>query len=154
MQYLEAGQVAPLFRLQNQFGDWINLTDFKGKQRVVLYFYPKALTPGCTTQACGVRDASAQWQAVDAAVLGVSPDPLKKLLQFREKHELNFDLLSDPDHAVAEQYQVWGPKKFMGKDYVGIHRVTYVIGLDGRITHVLNKVNTKSHAQDVLALLG
>lgn len=153
MTMLEAGQVAPDFRLQNQHGEWIRLRDFKGKQPVVVYFYPKALTPGCTVQACGIRDEQAAFAERGVVVLGLSPDPVDKLRRFTDKHALNFDLLSDPDHKIADAFGVWGPKKFMGKEYDGIHRVTFLIGRDGKIAHVMGKVKTKSHAQDVLALL-
>ena len=124
------GAVAPLFSLRNQDGQTINLQDFKGKNTIVLYFYPKALTPGCTTQACGLRDSREMLRQKNAIVFGISPDPIKKLKQFTDKHTLNFDLLSDEDHAIAEQYGVWGLKKFMGREFMGILRTTFVIDQD------------------------
>ena len=107
----KVGNMAPAFTLPNQNGEKVSLKDFKGKKNVVLYFYPKALTPGCTTQACGIRDSKKEFDKRDTVVLGVSPDPAKKLQNFIDKEELNFDLLSDEDHAIAEKYGVWGLKK-------------------------------------------
>jgi peroxiredoxin Q/BCP len=153
MEYLSVGKVAPAFSLKNQKGEKVSLKDFKGKKFVVLYFYPKAMTPGCTVQACGIRDNKRKFSSNDTVVLGVSPDSVDKLLRFEEKKELNFDLLSDEDHTIADKYKVWGPKKFMGREYDGIHRVTYIIGKDGKIKHVMEKVKTKSHHDDVLAII-
>jgi len=138
------------FTLKNHKGEDVTLRDFREKKNVVLYFYPKAMTPGCTTQACGIRDAKAEFDALDTVVLGISPDPVHRLEKFVEKEGLNFDLLSDEDHAVADRYGVWGPKKFMGREYDGIHRVTFIIGLDGRIRHIFPKVKTKTHHEDVI----
>ncbi|MFA5630721.1 MAG: thioredoxin-dependent thiol peroxidase [Porticoccaceae bacterium] len=138
------------FTLKNQKGEDITLRDFREEKNVVLYFYPKAMTPGCTTQACGIRDAKAEFDALDTVVFGVSPDSVHRLEKFVEKEGLNFDLLSDEDHAVADRYGVWGPKKFMGREYDGIHRVTFIIGLDGRIRHIFPKVKTKTHHDDVI----
>lgn len=149
MAYPEVGKKAPVFSLLNQEGKKIALSSYLGKKNVVLYFYPKALTPGCTTQACGISDHQESFQSLDTVVLGVSPDPVDKLVKFVDKHELNFDLLSDEDHAVADKYGAWGPKKFMGKDYIGILRSTFIIDKEGRLRHVIAKVNTKSHHQDV-----
>ncbi|KJS08162.1 MAG: peroxiredoxin [Gammaproteobacteria bacterium BRH_c0] len=147
----KVGNLAPAFTLLNQRGEKVSLKDFKGSKNVVLYFYPKAMTPGCTTQACGIRDSKADFAALDTVVLAVSPDPVKNLKKFEDKQELNFDLLADEDHAVADKYGVWGPKKFMGREYDGIHRMTFIIGKDGRLRHLMPKVNTKSHHEDVLA---
>ena len=119
----------------------------------MLYFYPKALTPGCITQACGIRDTKKDFDKLDAVVLGVSPDPVKKLQSFIEKKELNFDLLSDEEKTVAEKYGVWGLKKFMGREFMGILRTTFIIGKDGRLKHVMDKVKTKTHHDDVLEIL-
>lgn len=152
MEFPQIGQQAPTFHLKNQRGDVVSLEDFKGK-KVVLYFYPKAMTPGCTTQACGIRDAQAEYKDANAIVLGVSPDPFERLKKFEDKHDLNFDLISDEDHHVAEQYGVWGLKKFMGREFMGIHRVTFIIDEQGFLQHVMPKVKTKSHHDDVLALL-
>lgn len=148
--FLEAGKKAPAFSLLNQDGEKVSLKDFKDEKIVVLYFYPKAMTPGCTTQACGIRDSKRKYTNKGVVVLGVSPDAPEKLAKFRDKEKLNFDLLSDPDHAIAEAYGAWGAKKLYGKDYMGILRSTYIIGVDGKILHVMPKVNTKTHHDDVL----
>ncbi len=144
------GNLAPAFSLQDQNGDKVALKDFKGEKNVVLYFYPKALTPGCTTQACGIRDYKKEFAKVNTEVLGLSPDPVQKLIKFTEKRDLNFTLLADEDHKIADKYGVWGLKKFMGKEYMGINRMTFIIGKDGRLKHIMEKVKTKSHHDDVL----
>ena len=153
MSFPKIGNLAPAFSLPNQSGDSISLKDFRNDKHVVLYFYPKASTPGCTTQACGIRDTRKAFDKLDTVVLGVSPDPVKKLQNFITKQDLNFDLLSDEDHAVAEKYGVWGLKKFMGREFMGILRTTFIIGKDGKLKHVMDKVNTKTHHDDVLAIL-
>lgn len=153
MAFPKIGNLAPAFTLKNQDGQKVSLKDFRGEKSVVLYFYPKASTPGCTTQACGIRDSKAAFAKLDTVVLGVSPDPEAKLQRFIDKQELNFDLLSDEDHAIAEKYGVWGLKKFMGREFMGILRTTFVIGKDGRLKHVMAKVKTKSHHDDVIAIL-
>ncbi len=150
MAMLEVGDKAPAFSLENQDGELVSLKDFKGEKNVVLYFYPKAMTPGCTTQACGIRDAKRRFTSADTVVLGVSPDKVSALDKFREKEKLNFDLLADPDHEAAEAYGVWGLKKNYGREYMGIVRSTYIIGKDGKVKHVMPKVNTKTHHDDVL----
>ena len=147
------GRVAPAFSLPNQKGETVKLKDFKGDKNVVLYFYPKAMTPGCTTQACGLRDSKAKFSRADTVILGVSPDPANRLQKFIDKEKLNFDLLSDEDHSLAEKYGVWGLKKFMGKEYMGVNRMTFIIGKDGKLKHVMEKVKTKSHHDDVLELV-
>ncbi len=152
MTFPKIGNQAPAFTLQNQNGESVSLKDFRGK-RVVLYFYPKAMTPGCTVQACGLRDSEKKLAALNVVALGVSPDQTKSLFKFRERDQLNFDLLSDPDHAVAEKYGVWGLKKFMGRESMGILRTTFIIGGDGKLRHIINKVATKTHHDDVLSLL-
>lgn len=154
MTFPAIGKPAPDFSLLNQDGETVSLSDFKGKNNVILYFYPKAMTPGCTVQACGLRDSSAELAATDAVVLGISPDPVKRLQKFIEKESLNFTLLSDEDHAVAEAYGAWGLKKFMGREYDGILRYTYLIDKAGKLQHVMDKVKTKTHHDDVLALIG
>ena len=126
MNRLTVGAKAPEFSLLNQAEQKVSLAEFAGK-KVLVYFYPKALTPGCTTQACGLRDSQSELKALNVEVLGISPDLPKKLAQFAEKKALNFTLLSDPDHQVAEAFGVWGEKKFMGKTYDGIHRVSFLI---------------------------
>lgn len=144
------GKQAPAFTLQNQDAETVSLADFKSKKNVILYFYPKAMTPGCTVQACGLRDSAAQLSAQDTVVLGVSPDPVNRLQKFIDKESLNFTLLSDEDHAVADKYGAWGPKKFMGREYDGILRQTYIIDKDGKLRHIMDKVKTKTHHDDVL----
>lgn len=146
------GNKAPTFKALNQDGDAVELISFKGK-KVVLYFYPKAMTPGCTTQACGIRDTNTEFEARNTVVFGISPDSPAKLTKFIEKHQLNFDLLSDEDHSIAEKYGVWALKKFMGKEYVGINRLTFIIDEEGRLAHIIEKVKTKSHHDDVLQIL-
>lgn len=152
MAFPKIGNLAPAFSLVNQDGQTVSLKDYRG-QRVVLYFYPRAMTPGCTVQACGLRDSAKQLGKVNTVVLGVSPDQPKSLVKFRERDNLNFDLLSDSDHAIAEKYGVWGLKKFMGRESMGILRTTFIIGCDGKLRHVMSKVATKTHHDDVLALL-
>lgn len=151
MAFPSVGKAAPAFSLVNQDGEKVSLKDFKGEKNVVLYFYPKAMTPGCTVQACGIRDTKKKFASADTVVLGVSPDEPKKLVKFIEKEKLNFDLLSDPEHKTADKYGAWGPKKFMGKEYDGILRTTFIIGKDGKLKHVMDKVKTKSHHDDVLS---
>ncbi len=149
---LEAGTRAPAFSLPDQDGNTVSLSDLGGKT-VVLYFYPKADTPGCTTQACSVRDHSADYAQRDAVVLGVSPDPVKKVKKFHDKFDMNFTLLADEDHAVAEEYGVWAEKSMYGRTYWGNLRATFIIGPDGTIKHVIPKVSPKTHDDDVLAAL-
>ncbi|MEI8610129.1 thioredoxin-dependent thiol peroxidase [Enterovibrio sp. Hal110] len=153
MQMLTAGAAAPEFTLQDQNGEMVSLSQFKGKNKVLVYFYPKAMTPGCTTQACSLRDSKSELEALNTVVLGLSPDPVKKLKGFEEKKELNFTLLSDEDHAIADAFGVWGPKKFMGKEYDGIHRISFLIGEDGNVEHVFNKFKTKDHHDVVINYL-
>ncbi len=149
---LTIGAPAPQFSLQNQDGETVKLSDFKG-QTVVVYFYPKALTPGCTDQACGLRDSHSDLASRNTVVLGLSPDPVSKLTKFRDKHGLNFDLLSDVDHAVAEAFGVWQLKKFMGKEYMGVVRTTFIIDGDGNLAQILDKFKTKTHHETLLSAL-
>lgn len=151
MALIKVGDAAPDFNLLNQRSESVSLSEFVGKKNIVLYFYPKAMTPGCTVQACGIRDSSADFIELDTIVMGISPDNYKKLIRFEEKHKLNFDLLSDEDHSVTESYGCWGMKKFMGKEYTGVLRSTFIIDKKGFIVHVIDKVNTKKHHQDVLS---
>ena len=153
MGALKLGNMAPTFTVQNQAGKDVSLKDFRGISNVVLYFYPKAMTPGCTVQACGLRDSKKQLAKLDAIALGLSPDPVKRLAKFEEKQELNFDLLADEDHAVADKYGVWALKKFMGREYMGIVRTTFIIDKKGRLVHVMDKVKTKTHHDDVIEQL-
>lgn len=149
----KVGNLAPAFTLKNQAGEDISLEDFKGKKNVVIYFYPKASTPGCTTQACGLRDTKAELEKLDTVVLGISPDSPNKLQKFVDKYELNFNLLSDEDHAVAERYGVWGLKKFMGREFMGILRTSFFIDINGKLRYIMSKVNTKTHDQEVIAYI-
>jgi len=149
----KTGNLAPAFTLLDQHGNKVSLKDFKGKQRVVLYFYPKAMTPGCTVQACGLRDSKKQLAKLNAVALGISPDPVARLQKFAERDNLNFTLLSDEDHAVADKYGVWGLKKFMGREYMGLIRTTFIIDKNGKLAHIMDKVKTKTHHDDVIALL-
>lgn len=153
MAFPKIGNLAPVFTLPNQTGAKVSLKDYRNKSNVVVYFYPKASTPGCTTQACGIRDSASELKKFDTVVLGVSPDPVARLQRFIDKQELNFDLLSDEDHAVAEKYGVWGLKKFMGREFMGILRTTFIIGKDGRLKQVMDRFKTKSHHDDLLAEL-
>ncbi len=153
MSMPKPGHLAPTFTLTNQNGDEVSLKDFLGKKYVVLFFYPKAMTPGCTVQACGLRDSLQSLEQFEAVALGVSPDPVTRLKKFEEKEELNFTLLSDEDHALANKYGVWGLKKFMGREFLGIIRTTFIIDKEGRVVHVMDKVKTKTHHEDVTKLL-
>ena len=152
MTVIEEGSPAPDFELPNDAGETVRLSDLRGKP-VVLYFYPKDDTPGCTTQACGIRDAYREFEQAGAIVLGVSPDDERSHDTFRKKYELPFNLLADTDHAVAEQYGVWGEKKFMGRTYMGINRSTFVIDADGTVKKVFPNVKPAEHADDVLSVL-
>ncbi|WP_341504203.1 thioredoxin-dependent thiol peroxidase [Gallaecimonas sp. GXIMD4217] len=149
MNPLSAGDKAPAFTLKDQDGNDVSLGQFQG-QKVLVYFYPKALTPGCTTQACSLRDSEAELARRKVVVLGMSPDPVAKLKRFEDKHQLNFRLLSDEDHAIADAFGVWGLKKFMGREYDGIHRLSFLIGEDGTVLHRFDKFKTKDHHQVVL----
>ncbi|WMC11825.1 thioredoxin-dependent thiol peroxidase [Oceanimonas pelagia] len=152
MTYLQEGSRAPAFTLCDQNGQRVSLSDFSGK-KVLVYFYPKAMTPGCKVQACGLRDSRAELDALNVVVLGISPDPVARLKKFEEKDGLNFTLLSDEDHAVADAFGVWGPKKFMGKEYDGIHRISFLVDETGTVTKVFNKFKTKDHHEVVLDYL-
>jgi peroxiredoxin Q/BCP len=149
---VEEGTPAPDFTLTSDSGDAVTLSALRGKP-VVLYFYPKDDTPGCTAQACGIRDAYGEFERAGAVVLGVSPDSEAKHVKFKEKYDLPFTLLADTGHAVSELYGVWGEKKFMGRTYMGVERSTFVIDADGTVTKVMRKVKPDTHADDVLAAL-
>jgi peroxiredoxin Q/BCP len=149
---LKPGDPAPDFTLPDQHGNPVALSSLRGRN-VVLYFYPKADTPGCTTQACGVRDHSSDYEAANAIVLGVSPDPVRKVAKFGQKYGLSFPLLADEDHSVAELYGVWVEKSMYGRTYVGNERSTFVIGPDGVVTHVFRKVRPAEHDELVLGAL-
>lgn len=150
LNYPKIGNMAPSFKLLNQDEQEVSLKDFKGESNVIVYFYPKAMTPGCTVQACSLRDSKAKYTRNKTVILGLSPDAPSRLSKFREKESLNFDLLSDEDHKVAESYGVWALKKNYGKEYMGIVRTTFIIGKDGKLKHIMDKVKTKTHHEDAL----
>ena len=149
---IEEGKTAPDFALQSDGGETVRLSDLRGKQ-VVLYFYPKDDTPGCTTQACGIRDVYGEFERAGAIVLGVSPDDERSHVKFKEKYELPFTLLADVDHSVSDDYGVWGEKSFAGKRYQGINRSTFVIAEDGTVKRAMYSVKPDTHADDVLETL-
>ncbi|HEU0305014.1 MAG TPA: thioredoxin-dependent thiol peroxidase [Gaiellaceae bacterium] len=149
---VEEGKPAPDFELESDAGESIRLSSLLGK-RVVLYFYPKDDTPGCTLQACEIRDAWGEFEAAGATVLGVSPDSASSHEKFREKYGLPFTLLADPDHEVADQYGVWVEKSMAGKTYMGVERSTFLIDAEGNVARVMRRVKPDEHAQDVLAAL-
>jgi peroxiredoxin Q/BCP len=150
---MKAGEQAPDFELADQDGQKVKLSDLRGRN-VVLYFYPRADTPGCTTQACGIRDHRSSYEAMGATVLGVSPDEPAALRKFADKYNLEFTLLGDHDHSVSEAYGVWVEKNMYGKKRMGVQRATFIIDGDGKIAHVIPKASPKTHDDDVLAALG
>lgn len=152
MQTLKIGELAPTFTLLNPKKESISLSQFKGK-KVLVYFYPKALTPGCTTQACNLRDYKTELDNLNVVILGISPDSPEKLAKFQEKKALNFTLLSDENHEIAEQFGVWGEKKFLGKTYDGIHRISFLIDENGYIEQVFSQFKTSNHHQILLDYL-
>jgi peroxiredoxin Q/BCP len=147
------GDPAPDFTLRSDSGDLVTLSSFRGRP-IVLYFYPKDDTPGCTTQACGIRDHFAEFERAGAVVLGVSPDDERSHVKFRKKYELPFPLLADTGHTVAEEYGVWGEKSYLGKTFFGVSRSTFVIDADGTVKKIFHNVKPATHADDVLAALG
>ena len=149
---VEVGALAPEFSLLDENEQNHNLQDYHG-QTVLLYFYPKDDTPGCTTEACNFRDDYSAYQEAGVVILGVSPDPPEKHTKFKEKYELPFTLLADTDHQVCDLYEVWGPKKFMGREYEGVHRTTFLIGPDGVIIRVFENVKPAKHSAEILTLL-
>jgi peroxiredoxin Q/BCP len=149
---LEAGQQAPDFTLPDQNGDDLTLSDLRG-QTVVLYFYPRADTPGCTTQACGIRDHHNDYADTGARVIGISPDEVDAVRKFADKYDLDFTLLADADHAVADAYGTWGEKSMYGKKYMGVARATFLIDAEGTIAKVFPKVSPKTHDEVVLEAL-
>jgi peroxiredoxin Q/BCP len=150
---IETGEAAPDFELPDQDGNPVRLSELRGRP-VVLYFYPKADTPGCTTQACGIRDHLPDYTSAGVRVLGVSPDPVKLVKKFHDKQDLNFTLLADEDHAVCEAYGVWAEKSMYGKTYMGALRATFIIDGDGTIAHVIPKASPKTHDDEVLKAIG
>ncbi|MDP5457829.1 thioredoxin-dependent thiol peroxidase [Alishewanella sp. SMS8] len=153
MQTLTAGQIAPDFTLPDQQQQPVNLSALLKQQRVLVYFYPKAMTPGCTVQACALRDSMAELEQLGVKVVGISTDAPTRLAKFAERDQLNFTLLGDEDHKVAEAFGVWGLKKFMGKEYDGLHRLSFLINQDGSIAKVFDKFKTKDHHEVVLSYL-
>ncbi|MFD2046434.1 thioredoxin-dependent thiol peroxidase [Ornithinibacillus salinisoli] len=149
---VEVGKQAPAFTLPNQSGETVNLSDYKGKH-VVLYFYPKDMTPGCTTEACDFRDNHESFGELDAVIIGVSPDPVERHQKFIDKHELPFELLADEDHKVAEAYDVWKLKKNFGKEYYGIERSTFIIDKEGKLQKEYRKVKVDGHVEDALTFI-
>ena len=149
---IETGQPAPDFEIPDQDGTPVRLSDLRGK-RVVLYFYPKADTPGCTTQACGIRDRRADYEAAGVRVVGISPDPVDAVAKFAAKHGLGFTLLADADHAVADAYGTWMEKQNYGKTYWGVQRATFIIDAEGKVVRVFPKVSPKTHDDVVLDAL-
>jgi peroxiredoxin Q/BCP len=149
---IQTGQEAPDFALPDQDGETVRLADLRGR-RVVLYFYPKADTPGCTTQACGIRDRAGEYAAAGATVIGVSPDPVDRVKKFHGGQSLNFTLLADTDHAVCERYGVWVEKSMYGKTYWGAQRATFILDEDGIVRHVIPKASPKTHDDEVLEAL-
>ena len=153
MTHPTIGNLAPTFSLLDQTGSPQSLKAFRGKRNVVVYFYPKAMTPGCTLQACALRDQAKALAARHTVVLGISPDSVQRLAKFTERDGLNFILLSDEDHAIADKYGAWGSKKFMGKVYDGILRTTYIVNKEGRLVAVMDSFKTKTHHEDLLTTL-
>lgn len=151
MANLEPGDKAPEFKGEIQSGEEVKLSDYKG-EKLVLFFYPKDDTPGCTKEACNLRDNYDKLREEGFKLLGVSPDPVKKHQKFIDKYDLPFDLLADVDKEVLKDYGVWGPKKFMGREYEGVHRTTFIIDEEGKIEYVIEKVKTKDHAEQILEL--
>ena len=149
MTNLKPGDNAPKFEAVDQDGNTHKLSDYKGK-KLVVFFYPKASTPGCTAEACNLRDNWQQFQNENYAILGVSADSQRRQTNFKNKYDLPFPLLADEDKSVIEAFGVWGPKKFMGREYEGIHRTTFVISEDSKILEVISKVKTKAHAEQIL----
>lgn len=153
MAHPKVGNLAPAFTLLDQDGNKVSLKDFRGEKNVVLYFYPRASTPGCTMQANGLKDIKAELDKLDYVVLGVSFDPVAKIKKFHDKYQLNFALLSDEDHSIIDKYGCWQLKKFMGKENMGTVRTTFLIDKAGRLVKVMDKFKTKSHHETLLEVL-
>mgnify|MGYP000530411784 CR=1 FL=1 len=153
MKTLTVGEQAPLFTLLDENENSVSLEETLKTHQALVYFYPKAMTPGCTVQAQNLRDSQAELEKFNTKVFGISPDEPKRLLKFCERDALNFTLLSDVDHKVADEFGVWGLKKFMGREYDGIHRISFLIGQDGKVAHVFDKFKTKNHHEVVLEVL-
>jgi thioredoxin-dependent peroxiredoxin len=153
MAFPKLGNLAPAFTLENQDGEKVALKDFRDKSNVIVYFYPRASTPGCTMQAEGLRDIKSKLDELDYVALGISFDPVNKIKKFHDKYDLNFPLLSDEDHAIIDKYGCWQLKKFMGKENMGTVRTTFIIGKDGRLKRVMDKFKTKTHHETLLEVL-
>lgn len=153
MPHPKVGNLAPAFTLLDQDGNKVSLKDFRGKKNVVLYFYPRASTPGCTMQANGLKDIKAELDKLDYVALGVSFDPVAKIKKFHDKYDLNFALLSDEDHAIIDKYGCWQLKKFMGKENMGTVRTTFIIDKEGRLVKIVDKFKTKTHHETLLEVL-
>lgn len=153
MKTLQAGDKVPMFTLPDQNGEAVSLADLLKSAQVLVYFYPKAMTPGCTVQAQKLRDIRDELAAKGVTVVGISPDAPKRLAKFTERDELNFTLLGDEQNEVANAFGVWGPKKFMGREYDGIHRISFLVGKDGKVVQVFDKFKTKDHHEVVLNAL-
>ncbi|MBT8187742.1 MAG: thioredoxin-dependent thiol peroxidase [Croceitalea sp.] len=149
MNTLKAGDKVPEFSVKDQDGNTVNLSDYSGK-KLIIFFYPRANTPGCTAEACNLRDNYETLQNQGYSILGVSEDNQKKQANFKNKYEFPFPLLADEDHTVIDIFGVWGPKKFMGKEYDGLHRTTFLIDGNGTVERVIEKVKTKDHAAQIL----
>jgi peroxiredoxin Q/BCP len=153
MNTLKVGDKAPEFQVLNQNEKLVNSSDLKGRA-YILFFYPRANTPGCTAEACSLNDKISELRKKGFEIFGVSEDTPAKQLKFMEKYGFTYDLLADTEHQLIDAYGVWGPKKFMGKEYDGLHRTTFIVDANGIISHVINKVRTKDHADQILELLG
>jgi len=153
MSYPKVGNLAPNFKLPDQNGDIVELKSFRGKCALIVYFYPRASTPGCTLQACGLKDIGAELKSRGYIALGISFDPVAKVKKFHDKYELNFPLLSDEDHLTIEKYGCWQLKKFMGRENMGTVRTTFIIAKDGRLVKVMNTFKTKTHHETLLEVL-
>jgi len=152
MSMPKAGDMAPNFEVLNDQGEKVRLSDYRGRN-VVLYFYPRADTPGCTTEACAFRDDYSAYEKAGVTILGVSPDTVKAQAKFKQKYSLPFSLLADEDHAISSQYGVWGLKKFMGREYEGVFRTTFLVDGEGVIRQVFEKVKPAEHSQEILSAL-
>jgi peroxiredoxin Q/BCP len=153
MSSIKIGELAPDFELNASNGEKVKLSDYRGEKHVVLYFYPKDMTPGCSTEACDFRDQHERFSELDAVILGVSPDPLDRHEKFIEKHGLPFLLLADEEHKAAEEYGVWKLKKNFGKEYMGIERSTFIINCDGELVKEWRKVKVDGHVEDALEFI-
>ena len=153
MNTLKVGDKAPEFQVLNQNENLVKNSDLKGRA-YILFFYPRASTPGCTTEACSLNDKFSELRKKGFEIFGVSEDTPAKQMKFKEKYGFTYDLLADTEHQLIDAYGVWGPKKFMGKEYDGLHRTTFIVDANGIISHVISKVRTKDHADQILELLG